>query len=264
MTEVPPEEEGRGNGRWWLVAILVLLGVLAALSAWLLPQLFEDPPPERVAVPNVIDMKQADAEQAITDAGLEVTVTTRTDEDGRKGIVLEQDPDADTRVDPGTTVTIVVSEGKPQVTVPSVIGLRKNAARRELEALKLDVVLEEKESDVEAGQVIETDPVAGTSVAEGSTVTVYYSDGPEEVPDVVGDPEDVARQKLENAGFTVRVFYDDNPTDQPTGTVLEQTPEAGTTQPAQTQIVLLVTSYVAPTEPPTDTASPTDSPSPSP
>ena len=263
MQDVPPEEE-RGNGRWWLVAVLVLLGILAALSTWLLPQFFSDPPPERVAVPNVIDLKQADAEQAITDAGLEVTVTTRTDPDGRKGIVLEQDPDADTRVDPGTTVTIVVSEGKPQVTVPSVIGLQRNAARRELEDRNLEVVLEEAESDLKAGQVIETDPVAGTSVAEGSTVTVYYSDGPEEVPDVVGDLEEVARQKLENAGFTVRVFYDDNPTDQPTGTVLEQTPEAGTTQPAQTQIVLLVTSYVAPTEPPSPTDSPTDSPSASP
>ena len=257
MSAIPAAEEPHGNGRWWLVAILVLLGILAALSAWLLPQLLADPP-ERVAVPEVVDLQQADAERAIKAAGLEVgQVTTQPDENVEEGVVLLQDPDADTQVDPDTSVNLVVSEGKPQVTVPSVLGLQKNAAFKKLDALNLEVVLEQEKSDVKAGQVTRTDPVAGTTVAEGSTVTVYYSDGPAEVPDVVGDQEDVARQKLENAGFKVKVFYSNDVTEQPTGTVLEQTPEAGTNQPANTQIVLVVTTY----EPPEPSPSPTDTPS---
>ncbi len=257
MSAIPAAEEPRGNGRWWLVAILVLLGILAALSAWLLPQLLADPP-ERVAVPEVVDLQQADAERAIKAAGLNVgQVTTQPDENVKEGVVLLQDPDADTQVDPDTSVNLVVSEGKPQVTVPSVLGLQKNAALKKLDALNLEVVLEQEKSDVKAGQVTRTDPVAGTTVAEGSTVTVYYSDGPAEVPDVVGDQEDVARQKLENAGFKVKVFYSNDVTEQATGTVLEQTPEAGTNQPANTQIVLVVTTY----EPPEPSPSPTDTPS---
>jgi serine/threonine-protein kinase len=101
-------------------------------------------------------------------------------------------------------------------------------------------------------------------VAEGSTVTVFFSDGPEEVPNVVGKQEDVARQILENAGFTVKVFTDDSPTDKEPGTVLEQTPEAGTTQPSGTQIVLIVSTYVKPSESPSPSPSPSDSTSPSP
>ena len=42
------------------------------------------------------------------------------------------------------------------------------------------------ESDEPRDQVVETDPPPATSVPEGSTVTVFYSDGPEQVPGVVG------------------------------------------------------------------------------
>ncbi len=256
MAELPEDEEdeGRGNGRWWLVAILVLLGILAALAAWLLPQLLSDPPPERVAVPELVNLKQADAEQAIEDAGLVVgTIDLQPDEEVRKGRVISQNPDADSRIDVGSTVDLVVSEGKPQVTVPSVIGERRNAARQILEDAGLEVVLEVRESDEAPNTVVETDPTAGTSVAVGSTVTVYYSAGPVTVENVVGKQEAVARQILENQGFTVKVFYDDSPTDQATGSVLEQTPQAGSTQPQGTQIVLLVTDYVKPTPTPTPT-----------
>jgi eukaryotic-like serine/threonine-protein kinase len=268
-----PEEEGH-RGRWWLVAILVLLGILAALAAWLLPQLLSDPAPDRVAVPNLVTMKQADAEQALKDAGLVVgTVDEQADDTVRKGRVISQDPDADTRVDEGSSVDLVVSTGKPEVTVPSVIGQTKNAARQQLEALNLEVVLEEQASDADANTVVETDPAAGTTVTEGSTVTVYFSAGPVKVENVVGKQEDAARQILVNQGFTVKVFYDSSQTNKATGTVLEQTPDAGTKQPQGTQIVLLVTSYVKPTATPTPTNTsspsggttpPTSSPTPSP
>jgi serine/threonine-protein kinase len=258
--DLEDEDDGGGSRRWWLVAILVLLGILAALAAWALPQLLADPPAERVAVPDVVDLKQADAVQAIEDVGLVASVETQPDDEVRKGLVISQNPDADTRVDLGSTVDLVVSEGKPQVTVKSVIGERKNAAKQILEDQGLEVVLEVRDSDETPNTVVETDPPAGTSVAVGSTVTVYYSAGPVAVENVVGKQEDAARQILENQGFDVKVFYDDNPTDQPTGTVLEQTPEAGTKQPQGTQIVLLVTEYVEPTEPPSPTDSPTEPP----
>ncbi len=269
MTESPPDDERNGRARWWLVAILVLLGILAALAVWLLPQVFSsDPPPTRVSVPDVVGLKQDKAEQRITNAELEVGDVTSEPSEEPEGTVIKQTPEADERVDEGTAVDLVLSGGPKQVVVPSVLGLGKNAAADELRKRNLEPVLKEQESDAKAGQVVETDPVAGTSVAEGSTVTVYYSDGQETVEDVIGKTEEVARQILENQGFTVQVFTDDSPTDAATGTVVQQTPEAGTQQPAGTQIVLVVTTYVAPSEPPSgspsDSSSPSDSPSASP
>jgi serine/threonine-protein kinase len=268
MSEAP-YDEGRGGRRAaWVVALLVLLGLLVASAVWLVPKMFESPP-EKTPVPNLVGMTKDEATAALTDVGLRVgSIGQEASTTVGKNKVLSQDPDADTRVDPGSSVSFVLSNGKPKTTVRSVIGLQKNQARDILEGQGFTVVLEEKESDVKTGQVIETDPAAGTSVAEGSTVTVYYSDGPEKVPNVVGKQEDAARQILENAGFTVKVFYDNAPTDKETGTVLEQTPEAGTTQSSGTQIVLIVTSYVVPTESPspsdTTSPSPTGSPSPTP
>jgi serine/threonine-protein kinase len=243
--------------------ILVLLAVLAGLAAWIVPQLLADPPPERVPVPSVVGLTQAEAERAIVKAGLTVgTIDPQPDDTVEAGLVVSQDPGPDIRVEADTPVDLVVSTGRAEVVIPaSILGEKKNAAKKTLEALKLDVVLRERKSDEPAGTVIESDPPVGTSVAEGSTVTVFYSAGPAIVEDVVGKNVDVATQILENQGFTVKVFEDDSPTDLPVGTVLEQTPPAGEPQPQGTQIVLLVTSYVAP-PPPSDT--PTDSPSGSP
>ena len=80
----------------------------------------------------------------------------------------------------------MVSLGKPEIEVPFVIGQDKLDAGAQLDALGFKVTLEEEESDELKDVVVRTDPAPGEVVAEGSTVTVFFSDGREEVPDVVG------------------------------------------------------------------------------
>ena len=60
-------------------------------------------------------------------------------------------------------------------------------------------------SEYDKGQVVRQTPKSGGAAAEGDTVTLTLSKGPEmiEVPDVVGDSVDDARQALEGAGFEV-------------------------------------------------------------
>jgi serine/threonine-protein kinase len=261
----PPIEEDEEHRRtgWWIAAGLLVLALIIA-GAFLLPRLFESPP-EEVRVPNLVGLTEADAREEIGKAGLTVgDVTYEDSSDVKRDEVISQDPDRDTYVEPDSDVDFVVSSGVPRVEVPSVVGMKKNQARRVLTEQDFEVVLEERDSDEPAGEVVETDPAAGEEVPQGSTVTVFYSDGPESVPDVVGLLEDEAVRTLREAGFeSVRVFTNGEPTDQPTGTVLEQNPEAGTEQPSDTQIVLIVTTYEQPSDSPspTDSASPTDSPS---
>ena len=63
-------------------------------------------------VPDVVGLTQAAAETAITNAGLAVgTVTTATSSTVPQGNVISQDPVADTSVDAGSAVNLVVSLG---------------------------------------------------------------------------------------------------------------------------------------------------------
>ena len=255
------DDDDRGRSRaglWFLLGLLLVL--LIGGAAYLLPRMFESPP-EQDRVPDVIGMREDDARAELGGAGFTVLVDYRTDSDAREGRVLEQDPNADQFVEPGSTVTIVVSEGKPLTTVPSVVNQPRSDARAVLESQGFDVVMTERDSDVDEGIVVATDPSAGTSVPEGSTVTVFYSDGPEEVPDVVGDPQKVAEKTLTDAGFEVDVVETTDTTEEK-GTVIRQSPEGGERADEGSTVTIVVSAFEEPTEEPspTDEPSPTESP----
>ena len=80
-------------------------------------------------------------------------------------------------------------------SVPTVAGQDRATARTTLENANLVAVFEEKDSDQPKGQVIETDPAAGEQVPEGTRITVFFSDGPEKVPNVVGMTEGEATRR---------------------------------------------------------------------
>jgi eukaryotic-like serine/threonine-protein kinase len=254
---VPPEDDQGGGNRTGLLILLgALLVALILGAAFLLPMLFEDPP-EQVRVPDLIGMTEQQARSAIGDAGLSVGQPEYVaDMDVARDKVIRQDPNRDTYVDPGTTVTITVSTGKPMTSVPNVVGQDRQAARASLEQANLVASMQEKESDQPKGQVIETDPAANTQVPEGTTVTVYYSDGPENVPNVVGMDEGAAKRALQDAGFKPFVVTSTDTT-EPKGTVIEQSPSGGQPKPEGTEVTIVVSAFEEPTETPTPTPTPT-------
>ena len=263
VAPLPPEEEDEPRGRTGLlVALGLLLVILIAGAAYLMPRLFESAP-EQVATPGVVGKTENQARAAIGDAGLAVGTIDRQNSDKvAAGKVISQDPEADTYVDPDTPVDLVISLGQAQVAVPSVVGLDKDDAQRQLESdpYHFEVTLKEEDSDEPADQVLRTDPGANTEVDPGSAVTVFYSDGPEEVPDVRGLQQGQAKNKIRAAGFEPRVLPDNSST-EPKGTVTDQSPEAGSTPPQGTTVTILVSTFE---EQPTESASPSESPSESP
>ena len=258
---VPPADDDLPRSR---TGLLVLVGVLlvalvlaGAYFVW--PKLFEQAP-EQVAVPNVVGKTETQARRLIGEAELAVGTIDRENSDTVKaGNVIRQTPEPDRYVDPDTAVGFVISLGVPEVNVPPVIGLAKEAARAQLEADDFVVKLEERESDEPAGQVIETDPPANTSVEQGSTVQVFYSDGPEEVPDVRGLMQPQAKNQIRAAGFEPRVIADPDST-EPAGTVTDQSPAPGETPSQGSTVTILVSTYQEPTEEPTPSESPTGTP----
>jgi serine/threonine protein kinase len=245
----PPEPEKRRTAP--LILLGLLLAALVAAAAILAPKLIGNSPNE-TAVPSIVGLTQADAEAKITDAGLTVgTVTQQADDSIAKGKVISQDPTVPGFVAPDSAIDFVVSTGKPDVQIPDVIGDNKDSAGDQLRALGLRVKMVAKDSDENKDDVIAVAPDVGSQVTAGSLVTLTYSKGPKDVPNVVGKTEEQATRILKDAGFEVSSLPDNASTD-PKGTVTQQSPQAGTPQNAGSTITILVSTYEAP-PPITDT-----------
>jgi eukaryotic-like serine/threonine-protein kinase len=164
--------------------------------------------PETVKVPDVQDYRLDKARTALKQSGLEPGMVTREFSDEvEKGSVISTDPAGGTERRAGSAVAIVVSKGSP-IDVPDVTGESVQDATADLEDAGLKVEVSDEEinsSDVDKGQVARQTPEDGSTAAEGDTVTLTLSKGPEmvEVPDVVGDNVDDAKAELEDAGFEV-------------------------------------------------------------
>ncbi|SDS86231.1 serine/threonine protein kinase [Nocardioides scoriae] len=259
----PPRKR---RGLLVLLALLVLALVAAALV--FLPRLL-DTGAQQVQVPSVTGMTRAQAERTIQAQGLEVGEVTESENDQvARNRVISQSPQAGDPADAGSAVDYEVSLGPPDLTLPDVVGDDKDSAAATLRQEGVRVVLSERNADDPTDQVVEMQPPAGTDVAPGSRVTLFWSDGPEQVPDVVGRTEAEARRLIEAAGFRVSRVTDSNPTDQEPGTVLQQSPEAGQTNDAGSTVTIVVSTYEPPSEEPSPTeepsASPTEEPSASP
>lgn len=97
----------------------------------------------------------------------------------------------------------------------------------ESEELLLGEVSETYSDNFEEGIIIETTPISGTEIERGEPVDVLVSQGvePHTVEDYVGSIIDDIESDLETAGFSV--VTEGEYSDQPEGTILEQSIEAG-------------------------------------
>jgi serine/threonine-protein kinase len=256
-----PDDDGRDGRNGMLIALAVLVALLLAAAAYfVLPRMFDDQV-QQTQVPNLIDLTEKQARAAIGDAGLQVgRVDYQADQDVAKDKVISQDPNRDQYVDPGSAVNIVVSTGKPLVTVPSVVGQDKDAAEAAMRSAHLRPVLKEQDSDEPRGQVVSTDPSGGESVPQGTTVQIAWSDGPEKVPDVVDLQQDEAEKAIRDAGFEPKVL-ESSDTTEPAGTVIDQSPSGGETASEGSTVTIVVSTFQEqPSESPSPTETPTETP----
>jgi serine/threonine-protein kinase len=241
----PPQQpyEPRARRRAWWPWVLGVGALLAALAGGFLlydtvQQRLDEAQP--VAVPYVVGIERALAVNQITDRGLEARVRNMPNSEVPDGIVFAQSPTEGTDVAKGTVVTIDVSSGKPEVTVPSVVGQSLANAVAELTSAGLDAQVVEVDSDEDPGSVTGQAPPAGTVVVEGTQVRINVSRGPKPVtvPNVIGLPYEQAASELQRAGFGVaRVDVD---SDLAKGIVVDQDPNGGTNSSKGSTVTLSV------------------------
>ncbi|HLF00319.1 MAG TPA: Stk1 family PASTA domain-containing Ser/Thr kinase [Gaiellaceae bacterium] len=231
----------RGRTIWpWLLGIGALLAVLVAgyIVYDIVQQQLEDAKP--VAVPYVVGIERALAVNDIQERGLVARVRNLPNSDVQEGLVFLQSPTEGTNVEKGTVVTIDVSSGKPEVTVPSVVGQSEADAVEELTRAGLDAQVVEVNSDQKQGTVTGQSPAAGLVVVEGTQVRINVSRGPKPVtvPNVIGLPYEQAASELQRVGFGVaRVDVD---SELAKGIVVDQDPNGGSSSSKGATITLSV------------------------
>jgi serine/threonine-protein kinase len=218
------ERADRRNLRRLLWTLLILLA-LAAIGAGAYLLLV----PKKAAVPDVVGRRSATAVQILQNRGFEVNAENVRSDSVPADRVTTQRPQPRQQAKEGSTVTIIVSSGPGDATIPFVRGTQRAQAERRLKAAGFRVdVRREFNEDVPANRVIETSPSERSRLERGRTVTLVVSRGSRkvQVPDVVGSSKDSARTLLEGRGLQVRLTEREDKDHDP-GTVLTQSPAAG-------------------------------------
>ncbi len=129
---------------------------------------------EKTTVPKVVGMTREEAEKALEEANLEVEVVEETSRTVEEGYVISQEVEANSEAYAGDTITIHVSTGTgiKQVTVQNVVGQTEANAKATLEGQGLKVTVNYVDATSDDGKVTKQSVTGGTTVDEGTTVTL--------------------------------------------------------------------------------------------
>jgi serine/threonine-protein kinase len=162
------------------------------------------------------------------------------------GVVLSTSPPAGRSVAKNSAVNLVVSAGPP-VNVPDVRTQQVVTAEQNLTAVRLGYVTNLVSSNQPEGQVLDQNPGPGQKVKAGSKVTLTVSghQNSTTVPSLVGLSALAAGSKLSGSQLTVGNQTTGCPAPYPAGQVAAQNPQAGTTQPPNTPVNIVVSNCVS-------------------
>lgn len=170
--------------------------------------------PDQVIVPALTGMDLASAKQSIVSSGFTVgNVTSQSSDTVQSGNVISQDPEDGSNGNKGGSINLVVSTGSKikMSTVPEVENTSKDAAVATISAagLNYNIITTKTTDNSMDGKVSSQDPLSGSSVKQGSVVTItvykYAADNKVSVPSVVGKTQSDAEIALSNVGFDMSV-----------------------------------------------------------
>lgn len=198
----------------------------------------------RVVVPRLDGSSLDGASATLGDLGLLVAVEYQPNEATAAGTVFGQRPVAGSKLEVGTEVTLVVSDGPAGIKVPDVTGLQGAEAVRLLQANGLaPTIVAAHDEKVRPGEVLRTDPAAGNRAVPGAAVNVLVSDGPapHQVPAIVDQPIAQGFAALGQAGVGLGAVSTVSAEGKVPGVIVSTDPPAGTSVPRDQPIAVVVT-----------------------
>ncbi len=244
--QLPPQEpdfiereRGGSVGRWLIaVAALAVLTVVVTIAINMIGG-----DPRDVQVPDVRGQASADAIAALQNRGFRTRTQQKPDSTVPPDHVIDTEPDANTSVGAGDEITINVSTGPEQREVPDVSSLTYAEAVRKLTDAGFGRFKQAGSPSPPQlkDRVLATNPPANQTSAITNEITIVMGSGPETraVPDVKGQPYELAKQNLTVYGFATSVRAEVDST-EPEGEVIGTNPPSGTTVPLTSVIELQV------------------------
>ncbi|OPX51276.1 Stk1 family PASTA domain-containing Ser/Thr kinase [Clostridium thermobutyricum] len=227
------------------IAIAVVIIVLGVGSFFMFVNSKPTTNAGEVQVPNIIGMNQDQAVLALKAAKL-VPDVKEVKNSEPKGTVLNSNPSPGTSVKEGSTVTIDISKGEEEVTIPDLNGYTKDQATQELKSLGFNTILYTSQfsSSVSSGQVIAVTPQSGTQALKTSEITLVISKGPQiqqtTVPNVSGMSESEAKAALSNVNLAVNVETVSTTDPSLAGKVISVSPGVGATVNQGTSVTIQI------------------------
>ena len=135
-----------------------------------------------VTVPNVVGESRSSALATLRGDGFKVNVTAATQAGAAPNTVVNQSPAGQTTAAKGSTVTIGVTSGA--LTVPDVVNMSQAQAQSELTSSPYDynVTVQTQAVTGTIGTVYATSPASGSTLAAGSSITIYVVGAPSTSP----------------------------------------------------------------------------------
>lgn len=206
-----------------VVAVLLMLGV--GTGVWYINS------GQFTQVPALLGQTEQAAGKRLSDAGLELKGVRRAYSDTtERGQVMSSDPKPGERIRGNGAVTLVISRGPEVVKVPDVSGERLADARQKLKKAGLEPGMTTREFSDEAGrgEVVRTDPEAGTGRHSESAVALVVSKGSAiDVPDVTGQSVEDARESLRDKGLKAELLPTRVNSPEDEGDIARQSPGEG-------------------------------------
>ena len=199
-----------------------------------------------INVPDVVGKSSVVAQQILEDKNLRVKIVEANDDSVPAGQVVSQYPEAGAKVKEQRLVTITVSKGGQELTMPDLKSMSRSNAEEKLKkmGLKLGAVFEENAKEP-AGTVINQDPRSGSKITKGQTVDITVSLGEKKkevtVQNYTGLSVDSAKSNLEANGLSLGGISEETSA-KPKGTVIGQSPAAGSTTTEGGSVSLIISS----------------------
>jgi eukaryotic-like serine/threonine-protein kinase len=232
-------DRGGSVGRWVVaVAVLAVLTVVVVIAFNSFGGNTRD-----IQVPDVRGQVSADAIAALQNRGFKTRTQQQPDSTIPPDHVINTDPGANASVGAGDVITINVSTGPEQREVPDVSSMSYADAVNKLKAAGFTKFKQANSPSTPEllGKVIGTNPPANQTSAITNVIIIIVGSGPEtkQVPDVAGQPIDVAQKNLTVYGFT-KFSQSSVDSPRPAGEVIGTNPPKGQTVPVDSVIELQV------------------------